>query len=294
VIQKDQFGFNTFWWEQLHTEDQIKACVECVAGLGFKYVEFKRFSFKQEDLVSEFKMAVREAEAVGLKVSNFVVLRDLVNGGEKAVEDVIETIAACSESSVSVLNSVFGGLPEPIKGAPEDWWMPARPNHASGWETAIPAIEKICDAADRYGVDMAMETLAGTLVCDFYALQELFSRFDHPRLGVTLDPSHLLIHRNDIPYSIKRLGQKVKHVHMKDAVGRPGELGLDFLFPSLGAGGIDWKSFFGALDDIGYSGAVSGEYEQFKYMAQVLNNDPAEGARITYDEMNALHKLTYG
>ena len=81
---------------------------------------------------------------------------------------------------------------------------------------------------------------------------------------------------------------------MKDAVGRPGELGLDFLFPSLGAGGIDWKSFFAALDDIGYSGAVSGEYEQFKYMAQVLNNDPAEGARITYDEMNALHKLTYG
>ena len=56
-----------------------------------------------------------------------------------------------------------------------------------------------------------------------------------------------------------------------------------------------WIEFLGgALDDIGYSGAVSGEYEQFKYMAQVLNNDPAEGARITYDEMNALHKLTYG
>jgi len=61
----------------------------------------------------------------------------------------------------------------------------------------VKALEKICDVADKCNVDLAMEPIAGTLVHDFYSFQELFSRFDHPRLGVTMDPSHFLLHRND-------------------------------------------------------------------------------------------------
>ena len=142
-------------------------------------------------------------------------------------------------------------------------------------------------------VDLAVEPIVGTLVHDLYSFQELFARFDHPRLGITMDPSHLLLHRNDIPYAIERLGNKIRHVHMKDAVGRPGEIGIDFMFPSLGAGGVDWKGFFRALDRIGYTGAVCGEYEQFKYMSHVRGNDPRYAAKITYEEMEALYDHAY-
>ena len=105
--------------------------------------------------------------------------------------------------------------------------------------------------------------------------------------------SHLLLYRNDIPYAIDRLGDKIKHVHLKDAVGRPGVIGLDFMFPTLGAGAIDWRAFFNALDRINYTGAITGEYEQFKYMAHVRDNDPRYAAKITYEEMVALHALAY-
>lgn len=81
MISKEQFGLNAFWWETLHSEDQIKACVDCVARTGFRYVAFKRASFIQEPLAFQFKTAVKAAEAAGLKVSNFVVLRDLVTDG---------------------------------------------------------------------------------------------------------------------------------------------------------------------------------------------------------------------
>jgi len=37
MISKEQFGFNAFWWERLHTETQIAACLDYIASLGFKY-----------------------------------------------------------------------------------------------------------------------------------------------------------------------------------------------------------------------------------------------------------------
>ena len=70
-------------------------------------------------------------------------------------------------------------------------------------------------------------------------------------------------------------------------------MGLDFTFPTLGSGGIDWKRFFKALDKINYTGAISGEYEQFKYMAQVRGNNPKYAAKIMYEEMTALYDLAY-
>lgn len=293
MIKKDQFGFCSFWWETLHTEDQMKECADYIAELGYKYVEFKRLSFKQDNITKQFKLAVNAAEEAGIRVSDFVVLRSLTSGDKGSVADVIETVRACGEAGVGVLNTVCGPLPEPTAGAPEDWWMPPQANHQSAWDNVALALEEICEVADTCGVDLAVEPIVGSLVHDLYSFQELFARFDHPRLGITMDPSHLFLHGNDIPYAIERLGNKIKHVHMKDAVGRPGVIGLDFMFPTLGAGAIDWKAFFNTLDRINYTGAITGEYEQFKYMAHVRNNDPRYAAKITYEEMVALHELAY-
>ena len=291
MLTKDQFGFNAFWWERLHTEDQIKECVDYIASLGFRYIEFKRLSFKQENLEKELKMAVDIAQEAGLKVSDFAVLRSLTDGNEQNINDIIDTIRAASQAGVNVINTVSGGTSEPIKAAPEDWWMPAQQNHGPAWDNLFKALEKICGELEKCDTYLAMEPLTGALVHDFYSIQEMYSRIDHPRLGITMDPSHLLLYRNDIPYAIKRLGNKIKHVHMKDAVGRAGEFGLDFMFPTLGAGAIDWNAFFRTLDEINYQGAISGEYEQFKYMAQVRNNSPEFAAKTMYEEMVSLYDL---
>lgn len=293
MIVKEQFGVNAFWWEQLHTEEQIKKCVDCVASFGFKYIEFKRLSFKQDNLDREFGVAAKSAHKSGLKVSNFVVLRSLSDGNEQNINDVIDTIRAASQAGVKVINTASGGTAEPIKAAPQDWWMPAQQNHGPAWDNLTKALERICKELDTCDAYLALEPIIGSLVHDFYSIEEMYSRFDHPRLGITMDPSHLLLYRNDIPYAIKKLADKIKHVHMKDAVGRPGDFGLDFMFPTLGAGAIDWTEFLKALEEINYSKAVSGEYEQFKYMAQVKNNNPEFAAKTMYEEMSALYNNVY-
>jgi sugar phosphate isomerase/epimerase len=43
------------------------------------------------------------------------------------------------------------------------------------------------------------------------------------------------------------LGEKIRHVHVKDVFGRAGVFGETFSFPFLGEGVIDWVAFFGAL-----------------------------------------------
>ena len=38
------------------------------------------------------------------------------------------------------------------------------------------------------------------------------------------------------------------------------------LFPVLGEGFVDWKSFIAAVEEIGYEGVMSVEFESFKYL----------------------------
>ncbi len=294
MITKEQFGFNAFWWEQLHTEAQIAACLDYIASLGFKYVELKRSSFPLADLEKEFATAVRLARKAGLTVSNIVILGSLTGGDARHIDDVVETVRAAAHAGVNVINTISGWPAESVAAAPDDWWMPPQTSHGPAWDNLVRALERIAKTLDESDAYLALEPLTGALVHDFYSIEAMYRRIDHPRLGITLDPSHLLLYRNDIPYAIRQLGGKIKHVHMKDAVGRPGVFGLDYLFPTLGAGAIDWKAFFQALDAINYQGAISGEYEQFKYMAHVKGNDPQFAARTTYEEMTALYALYEG
>ncbi|HYB02928.1 MAG TPA: sugar phosphate isomerase/epimerase, partial [Nitrososphaerales archaeon] len=98
-------------------------------------------------------------------------------------------------------------------------------------------------------------------------------------LAVNLDPSHLVLYGNDPAWAVSRLGNRVKHVHVKDAIGRPGILGEDFAFPFLGEGMVDWRAFFAALRKVDYSGYLSLEFENDVYLNNVCDGDWKVAAR---------------
>ena len=94
-------------------------------------------------------------------------------------------------------------------------------------------------------------------------------------------PSHLYLYDNDIPWAIRRLGEKVKHVHIKDIVGRLGPFPQSFVFPLLGEGQIAWGPFYQALKDIDYRGFFTIEFESFVYYRHILRSDPERAARLS-------------
>ena len=75
------------------------------------------------------------------------------------------------------------------------------------------------------------------------------------------------------------MGNRVRHIHVKDAVGRPGTLGEDFVFPFFGEGRVDWRAFFDALSKVEYQGYLSLEFENEAYFNNVCGGDWGLAAR---------------
>jgi len=62
----------------------------------------------------------------------------------------------------------------------------------------------------------------------------------------------------------------------------------DFIFPLLGEGLVDWPAFLAALDEVGYDGFLTVEFESFNYYRTVLADDPSRAAAISMEQIRAL------
>lgn len=98
---------------------------------------------------------------------------------------------------------------------------------------------------DRVGATLCLET--GLEAPD--ALQTFLDRFDTGGLGVNLDPANLLLNGFDPCAAIPTLGQRIKHVHARDA--RKGRSSTEV---PLGHGSIDWLLLLARLTEIEYRG----------------------------------------
>lgn len=97
----------------------------------------------------------------------------------------------------------------------------------------------------------------------------------HPAFGFNYDPSHLGYQGVDYVKFIRKFHDRIFHVHMKDSYWSefPAEAGVfgghvDFHqpnrywdFKSVGRGSVDFELIIRALNDIGYAGPLSVEWE---------------------------------
>ncbi|GAA1240010.1 sugar phosphate isomerase/epimerase [Janibacter melonis] len=104
------------------------------------------------------------------------------------------------------------------------------------------------------------------LVADNLAMIEAV---DHPNAALLPDTFHMSIEEVDVASSILAAGEKVAHVHLGDN---------NRLLP--GHGRLDWESIFGALHEIGFTGAVNLECS--------TEGDPAESLPATAERLRAL------
>jgi sugar phosphate isomerase/epimerase len=133
----------------------------------------------------------------------------------------------------------------------------------------------ILDVFDQVGVKFGLEVhpteIAYDIVTARRALEAIGRR---PAFGFNFDPSHLHWQLVDPVKFIREFSDRIYHVHMKDAAvtldGTTGILAshLNFGDPrrgwdfrSLGRGGVKFEEIVRALNDIGYQGPLSVEWE---------------------------------
>lgn len=223
----------------------------------------------------EWTMA--HAEELLAPASALACQMDLVTGGEKAAEETIRGIEAAAAAGIGVVNVLTG---------PNLWEEGAvRRDDEAAWKVALEALEWIVARGEAAGVAIGFEPCWGTLAHDAQTAQRVL---DSVGVSVTFDPSHFVMTGDPIPELIERWGERIVHFHLKDAFGRPGIDGEDFIFCMLGEGKVPWPETFAALDRVGYEGPLSVEFEAYAYYEQVLGSDPAAAARLARGQVAAL------
>ncbi len=268
-----------------------EAVCESLSGLGYDAVGWMTDHFDVETKTrQELVDLVELPKQFGMVTGELVIQKDLVTTDaalfDKRVDIVLRSMEAAAETVNPPPLNLFTG---PAR------WDPAAPvvgkdiSYTAAWDQVLGAYEVFVKRAEELGVDLAVEGVWGMICNNFFSTNHLIETFDSPRLGVNYDPSHdILTGLEDVAWIIRQWAKKdrLKHVHLKDAVGvaEPGR----FIFPLLGEGRVDWQAFFSTLAEVGYSGHMSVEFESFQYYESVLGSDPHEAARISMDQLRKL------
>ena len=144
-----------------------------------------------------------------------------------------------------------------------------------GFALLAERFHPILDVFAECDVKFALEVHPTEIAFDIRTAQRALAALDNrPEFGFNFDPSHLLWQGIDPARFIRMFPDRIYHVHMKDAIvtldGVSGILSshLNFGDPrrgwdfrSLGRGGVDFEAIIRALNDIGYRGPLSVEWE---------------------------------
>jgi sugar phosphate isomerase/epimerase len=191
---------------------------------------------------------------------------------QRAAEEVIRTAQAAKRFGVGVVNGFTGSsiwhlcysFPPNLPGQIDAGYA----DFAKRWTPILDEFQKL-------GVKFALEVHPTEIAFDIASAERALQAVNHhPAFGFNYDPSHFGYQGVDYVAFLRKFSDRIFHVHMKDAAWNLGrEAGVfgghvDFHqpsrywdFKSVGRGHIDFERIIRALNDIGYDGPLSVEWE---------------------------------
>lgn len=144
-----------------------------------------------------------------------------------------------------------------------------------GFDEIVRLWSPIFDVFDECGVRFALEVHPTEIAFDYYTTKKLLQKFGgRATLGLNFDPSHLIWNMVSPQLFARDFADHIYHVHMKDTKlnfdGRTGVLGSHLTFGdtrrgwnfvSLGHGSVDFDAIIRELNQCGYAGPLSVEWE---------------------------------
>jgi sugar phosphate isomerase/epimerase len=202
----------------------------------------------------------------------------------RAAREMIRTAKAARRLGVKTVNGFTGSSIWPMLYA----FPPTPPAMIDGgYADFARRWTPILDAFQREGVRFALEVHPTEIAFDIVTAERAIAAVKgHPAFGFNYDPSHLGYQGVDYVEFLYRFRDRIFHVHMKDVGWATTPRGsgvfgghLNFgdprrfwEFRSLGRGSIDFEKIVRALNDIGYRGPLSVEWED-------IGMDREHGAR---------------
>jgi sugar phosphate isomerase/epimerase len=191
---------------------------------------------------------------------------------ERAAKEYKDTAIAAKKLGVNVVTGFTGSsiwqYLYSFPPVPQSWVD-------DGFKLLAERFNPILDVFGENGVKFALEVHPTEIAFDIYTAERALEVLKYrPEFGFNFDPSHLIWQGVDPVEFLYAFKDRIYHVHMKDAIvklnGKTGILAshLNFGdyrrgwdFRSLGHGGVNFEEIIRALNDIGYNGPLSVEWE---------------------------------
>ncbi len=186
---------------------------------------------------------------------------ELKNTGRAAQKFGVEVVNGFTGSSIWHLNYSFPPVPEAMIN--------------DGFRLFADRFNPILDVFGECGVRFALEVHPTEIAFDVYTAERALDAVDRrEEFGFNFDPSHLLWQGVDPVEFLRAFPDRIYHVHIKDAIttlnGKSGILsshlnfgdprrGWDFRSPGRGA--VNFEEIVRTLNQIGYDGPLSVEWE---------------------------------
>lgn len=253
--------------------------------------EDKAYAKSRKDIPAKFglKVFAISAHLVGQAVCDLIderhksILSDRIWGNGKpeevrsrAAEEMKLTARAARNIGVDVVNGFTGSsiwhmlysFPPVSSKMIDDGYR----DFAGRWNP-------ILDEFGKQGVKFALEVHPTEIAFDIASAERAIEAVGgRKEFGFNYDPSHLIYQNVDYVKFIRKFGDRIYHVHMKDAYLSPipteagifgghinfGDARRSWDFRSLGRGSVRFEEIIRALNDIAYQGPLSVEWEDGK------------------------------
>ncbi|HEX5824825.1 MAG TPA: sugar phosphate isomerase/epimerase [Candidatus Limnocylindrales bacterium] len=136
----------------------------------------------------------------------------------------------------------------------------------AGWAALVELLRTVAAETAAAGARIAFHPHAGTFVETPAEVERLAGVIDADVLPFCLDVGHYLVGGGDPVAGLRRYGERVRHVHLKDAdpgvlgrlrsreIGSFGDAVRQRLFTELGSGALDLEGVLGVLAERRYDG----------------------------------------
>jgi sugar phosphate isomerase/epimerase len=192
---------------------------------------------------------------------------------ERAAKEMVKTAKVAKMLGLDTVAGFTGSpvwkLLYPFPPTPQEMIEEGYEKFAKRW---IP----ILDEFQKIGVKFALEAHPTEIAFDIHTAHHTLKALNnHPAFGFNYDPSHFGYQHVDYVKFIYEFADRIFHVHMKDAYWSDVPMGIGVFgghaefgdnrrywnFRSLGHGKINFENIIRALNDIGYTGPLSVEWE---------------------------------
>jgi L-ribulose-5-phosphate 3-epimerase len=267
-------------------DKSVDWCAERVAELGYDGVDFifsKLLEVPADQYDKQLTDLRSSVDRLGIDIgyvahhTTFVSPREFdrergISTFKKALDAA--AILGC-ESVVTLIGDGYYDPPLNVLLSRKDAWRQCR-----------EAITEVADHASKLGLNVSIELLQGTILNRVELIERMFDEVGASNLRMTMDTGAFYVAVKpfmNVKDAIKRLGQYIDIVQIKDEVGLPTIVNTNHTW--FGGGLVDFRETYEALAEIDFQGYVSVEWEGWQVGGNIGVGEPAGVGLADFDRV---------